>query len=283
MDMEGMWFQQDGATCHTARETTVLLRENFRGRVISRNGDQNWPPRSCDLTPCHFFLWSLWNLVSMPTNHKQFLSSRWRFDVSLAKLSRNYAETSSRVSSEEQECASRVVGDICQISCSTINRSECTLYWNKNISTFWINSAFYYKIKSCALVGTPHTTSAATTSATTITTSTTTTTSSATTTTTTTSSATTTSAATNTTSATTTAAAAAAATTTTTANSATTTTTTTTTTFATTTTTTTTNSAATTSTTSAATVSTTTTNSGTTTTTTTAAAAAVTAEPSGLR
>ena len=27
------------------------------GRVISRNGDQNWPPRSCDLTPYDFFLW----------------------------------------------------------------------------------------------------------------------------------------------------------------------------------------------------------------------------------
>ena len=44
--MEDTWFQQDGTTCHTARETTELLRENFRGRVISCNGDQNWPPRS---------------------------------------------------------------------------------------------------------------------------------------------------------------------------------------------------------------------------------------------
>jgi hypothetical protein len=57
MDMEDKCSQQDGATCHTARETTELLRENFPGRVISRNGDQNWPPRSCDLTTCDFFLW----------------------------------------------------------------------------------------------------------------------------------------------------------------------------------------------------------------------------------
>ena len=91
----------------------------------------------------------------MPTNHKQFLSSRWRFDVSLAKLSRTYVETSSRISSKGQECASRVVGDICRILCSTINRSVCTLYWNKNINTFWINGAFYYNMKSCVLVGTP--------------------------------------------------------------------------------------------------------------------------------
>ena len=57
MDMEGMWFQQDGATCHTAHETTELLREKFPGYVTSGNGNQNWPQRSCDLTPCNFFLW----------------------------------------------------------------------------------------------------------------------------------------------------------------------------------------------------------------------------------
>ena len=52
-----MWFQQDGATCHTACETMESLREKFPGRVISRNGDRNWPPRSSDLSPCDFFLW----------------------------------------------------------------------------------------------------------------------------------------------------------------------------------------------------------------------------------
>jgi hypothetical protein len=82
------------------------------------------------------FFGGLRNLVSMPTNSKQFLSSRRRFDVSLEKLSCNYAETSSRVSSKEQECAaSGVVGDICRILYCTINRSACTFYWNKNINT----------------------------------------------------------------------------------------------------------------------------------------------------
>ena len=57
MEMEDMWSQQDGATCHTARETTELLQEKFPGRVISRDDDQNWLPRSCDLTKCDFFLW----------------------------------------------------------------------------------------------------------------------------------------------------------------------------------------------------------------------------------
>lgn len=57
IDVANMWFQQDGATCHTARETLQLLHETFPGRVLSRFGDQNWPPRSCDLTPLDFFLW----------------------------------------------------------------------------------------------------------------------------------------------------------------------------------------------------------------------------------
>jgi hypothetical protein len=61
-----------------------------------------------------------------------------------------------RISSKEQECASRVVGDIYRILCSTINRDVCTLYWNKNISTFWISGVLYYKNKSCAFVETPY-------------------------------------------------------------------------------------------------------------------------------
>jgi len=34
-----------------------ILHERFEGMVISRGGDVNWPPRSCDLTPLDFFLW----------------------------------------------------------------------------------------------------------------------------------------------------------------------------------------------------------------------------------
>jgi len=127
----------------TVSSHEMVIRIGHRGRAIWHRATS--------------FFGDLWNLVSMPKNHKQFLSSRRRFDALLAELSCNYAEMSSRISSKEQECASRVVGDICQIVCSTSNCSVCTLYWNKNISTFWINCAFYYKIKSCALVGTPFT------------------------------------------------------------------------------------------------------------------------------
>ena len=57
LEMHNMWFQQDGATPHTARETMTILREAFPGKVISRSGDVSWPPRSPDLTPPDFFLW----------------------------------------------------------------------------------------------------------------------------------------------------------------------------------------------------------------------------------
>jgi hypothetical protein len=53
-----MWFQQDGASCHTAGQTIELLNSKFGERVISRNGPVNWPPRSCNLTPLDFFFWN---------------------------------------------------------------------------------------------------------------------------------------------------------------------------------------------------------------------------------
>ncbi|GFS51117.1 transposable element Tc3 transposase [Trichonephila clavipes] len=56
-DIQELWFQQDGATCHTARTSIDLLKDTFGNRLISRFGPVNWPPRSCDLTPLDYFLW----------------------------------------------------------------------------------------------------------------------------------------------------------------------------------------------------------------------------------
>ncbi|GFV69941.1 uncharacterized protein TNCV_1983081 [Trichonephila clavipes] len=47
-DVQELWFQQDGATCHTARSTIDLLKDTFGDRLISRFEPVNWPPRSCD-------------------------------------------------------------------------------------------------------------------------------------------------------------------------------------------------------------------------------------------
>ena len=55
--LDDMWFEQDGATSHTAHDTIDLLKSMFDERVISRNGPVNWLLRSCDLTSFNFFLW----------------------------------------------------------------------------------------------------------------------------------------------------------------------------------------------------------------------------------
>ncbi|GFX16369.1 uncharacterized protein TNCV_32431 [Trichonephila clavipes] len=55
-DVQELWFQQDGVTCHTARATIDLLKDTFGDRLISRFGPVNWPSRSCDLTSLDYFL-----------------------------------------------------------------------------------------------------------------------------------------------------------------------------------------------------------------------------------
>jgi len=50
-----LWFQQDGATAHTAVISIAALRRLFPQRVISRFGDVPWPPRSPDLSAPNFF------------------------------------------------------------------------------------------------------------------------------------------------------------------------------------------------------------------------------------
>ena len=49
-DIGNIWFQQDGATCHTAEAV-------FEDRIISRRADVVWPPRSSDLTLLDYYLW----------------------------------------------------------------------------------------------------------------------------------------------------------------------------------------------------------------------------------
>ena len=58
-DMDDIWFHQDEAACHTANVTIDFLRIVFENRIISRNSDVNWPPRSYDLTSLDYFLWEV--------------------------------------------------------------------------------------------------------------------------------------------------------------------------------------------------------------------------------
>ena len=51
-DIGNIWFQQDGATCHTAEATLDVLRPVLEDRIINRR------LRSCDFTPLDCYLWS---------------------------------------------------------------------------------------------------------------------------------------------------------------------------------------------------------------------------------
>jgi hypothetical protein len=57
MDIGSFWFQQAGATAHTARQSMNTLRTLFQHRIISRYGDISCPVRSPHLPACDFFSW----------------------------------------------------------------------------------------------------------------------------------------------------------------------------------------------------------------------------------
>ena len=56
-DIGNIWFQPDGATCHTPQVTLDVLRPVFEDSIISRKADVIWPSRSCDWIPLDYYLW----------------------------------------------------------------------------------------------------------------------------------------------------------------------------------------------------------------------------------
>ena len=55
--LERTWFQQDGATSHTAAQTIQLLKESFGTRVVSLKSSNPWSVNSPDPIPLDSFLW----------------------------------------------------------------------------------------------------------------------------------------------------------------------------------------------------------------------------------
>lgn len=75
------FFQQDGATCHTAKKTLDFLRKEFGTRLLSRNTEFPWPPRSPDLSVCDFFLWGYLKqrvYANKPRTLDQLRANIWR-------------------------------------------------------------------------------------------------------------------------------------------------------------------------------------------------------------
>ena len=56
-DIDNIWFQQNGATCHISEATLDVLCPVFEDRIISRRAHVVWPPRSCDLSLLDYYLW----------------------------------------------------------------------------------------------------------------------------------------------------------------------------------------------------------------------------------
>jgi hypothetical protein len=55
IDFSSVWFQQGGATAHTARASIHFLREMFPQHVTSHGSDIPWPARSPDFSSCDYF------------------------------------------------------------------------------------------------------------------------------------------------------------------------------------------------------------------------------------
>ena len=63
-----MWFQQDGAACHTAPVIMDLLRGDFGEHLISCSAPVNRSPRSYNLTPLDYCLWGFVNAHDFTCN-----------------------------------------------------------------------------------------------------------------------------------------------------------------------------------------------------------------------
>ena len=62
-DRHRLWWQQDGATCHTSKKSGEKLHGIFGNRVISNKVEERhgvpWPAKSPDLNPLDYAFWGM--------------------------------------------------------------------------------------------------------------------------------------------------------------------------------------------------------------------------------
>lgn len=102
-DVDEMFLHQNGTTCHVACKTIKLLQQKFHGQMISWKSDHNWPPGSCNLTPCDFYLWGF---IKSKVYSKRILTIPEFKDVLLQQLSHMSAKMWLQILSED--CASAI-------------------------------------------------------------------------------------------------------------------------------------------------------------------------------
>ena len=86
------WFQQDGATAHTAQISIRVLSTVFPGRLISRFEYITWPARSPDFAVPDYFFWGCVKskvYESRPVNIDD-VKQRTLFKVYLERVLRNW-------------------------------------------------------------------------------------------------------------------------------------------------------------------------------------------------
>lgn len=92
INLPDVYFQQDGATAHTARVSMAAVRQMFPNRVISRFGDLHWPPRSPDLSMCDFFLWGYLKSLVYETKPRTLAELRQAIEQNIAQIDRQLLE-----------------------------------------------------------------------------------------------------------------------------------------------------------------------------------------------
>ncbi|GFV99264.1 uncharacterized protein TNCV_1512361 [Trichonephila clavipes] len=107
-DVQELWFQQDGATCHTSRAIIDLLKDTLGDRLISRFGPVNWPPRLfCGAMDSHW---------SMRISHKRLTIWKTIFAVLLPIYGHKCWKKSSKIGRPDWTTSELAVAVLCQKS-----------------------------------------------------------------------------------------------------------------------------------------------------------------------
>ena len=92
-DKMQLFFQQDGAKCHTSHKSLTRVHDMFsEDRTISK---ELWPPRSPDLSLCDFYLWGT-------LNQKVYVNNPHNVD----QLKENITNAIRRITREELQAVS---------------------------------------------------------------------------------------------------------------------------------------------------------------------------------
>ena len=85
-DYKKYYFQQDGATAHTADIVQDWLKSKFSKKFVNK---KMWPPRSPDLNPCDFYLWGHLKSVVYNPLPKTLDDLKTNIDREIKKISKD--------------------------------------------------------------------------------------------------------------------------------------------------------------------------------------------------